>query len=117
MPDPVYADTLKSGISSKRGNKYGQDYFNRYGWSRYHPMVQKSEACDTMSLMFKRYGVLPKMIVYKSKGKSLGAFTCKCRESGCHLVNGKTYSPWSHMAEGFIGELKSGSARQLIKMG
>ena len=79
MPDTVYAKTLKSGILSKQGNKYGQAYCNNYGWSRFYPMAYKSEANDTLSLMFKCDVIPPKMIVYKSKGKSLGLFAHKCR--------------------------------------
>ena len=72
MPNPIYADTIKSGILSKQGNKYEQAYCNSYGWSHCHPMAQKSDAHYTLSLMFKRDGVPPKVIVDKSKKQSLG---------------------------------------------
>ena len=114
---PVYAETLKSGIVTKQGNKYGQTYCTSYGKSRCHPMTQKIEAHDTLSLMFNCDGTLPKMIVDKSKEQSLGEFTRKCREAECHLYNSKTYSPWSHMAGGCIQELKRGSSRKFINTG
>ena len=93
MPDPIYADTLKSGVVSKQGNNYVQSYCTSYGWSCCHPMAQKSEYHDTLSSMFKCDGILPKMIVEKSRDKSLGAFVRNLRKSGCHLINSKPYSP------------------------
>ena len=54
MHDPVYADTLKSAIVSKQGNNYGQEFCTIYGWSFCHPMSQKIEAHETLSLIFKR---------------------------------------------------------------
>ena len=117
MPDPVYYDTIKSVIVSKLGNKYGQAYCTSYGWSHFHPMAQKSEAHVTMSLMFKRNGVLPKITVDKSKEQPLRVFERRCIEAEYHLVNSKQYSPWTQMAEGCIRELKRGLSRQLIKNG
>ena len=67
MPDHVYAYTLKSGVMYKRRNNYGQAYWTLYVLSRCHPMAQKSKARDILSLVFKCDGVLPKMIVEKSK--------------------------------------------------
>ena len=115
MPDPICSYTLNYGIVLNRGNNYGQSYCTSYGWSRCHPMVHKREVCYTLSLMLKFDGVPPKMIVDKSKEQSLGAFTRKCREFECHIVNKKLYSPWSHMDEGCIWYHKQELSRQLIK--
>ena len=98
MPDTVYAEIIKYGIVYKQVNTYGHTYCTSYGWSRCHPMAQKSEAHDSLYLMFKYVGVLPKMIVDKSKEQSLGAFTRNFREDECHLVNRKLYSTWSQIA-------------------
>ena len=117
MPDPVYDDTLKSGIVSTQENKYWQAYCFRYGWICFHPTAWKTEAYDTLSLMFNLDGVPPNMIVEKSKDKSVGAFAGKCRESEFHLVNSEPYSPWSHISEVCIWELKRGLSIQLIKTG
>ena len=80
-------------------------------------MRQKSEAHDTLYLMFKRDSVLSKIIVDKSKEKYLGSFTNNSREAECNFVNSKPCLPWSHMSEECIRELKRGSSRQLIKAG
>ena len=52
LPHPVFTDTLKSRTKSKRGNVYGQAYCTQFGWSRCHPMLQKSETHETLSLVF-----------------------------------------------------------------
>ena len=70
-----------------------------------------------LSLMLKRDGVPPNMIVNKSKEQYLGSFELKFRSSECQLVNSKTYLHWSKIDQGFIREIKRGLSRQLIKTG
>ena len=79
-------------------------------------MDKKSEVHDTLSPVFKQYGVPPKMIVDNSREQSLGEFERKCKEADCHLVNTEPFPPWSQLVEGCIRELKRLSSRQLIKM-
>ena len=74
MPHPVFSDTLQSGCLSAAGMKYGQAYCTSFGWSMCHPMKKKSEAHETLSLMFKRDGFLSRMILENSKEQSLGEF-------------------------------------------
>ena len=94
LPHPVFTDTLKAGTKSKRGNVYGQAYCTQFGWSRCHPMAHKSEAHETLSMLFKRDGVPPKIVADNSKEQSFGNFARKCREADCHLVNTEPHSPW-----------------------
>ena len=117
MLESVYDDTLKSGIVYKQGNNYVQAYYTSYGWSRCHLMAQKNEAHDKLFLMLNRDRVPQKMIVYKSREQSLGAFSHKCREEKCHLHNSKPFLPWSHMDEGCICRLNRGLLIQLINTG
>ena len=63
MLHPVFTDTLYSGCVSAAGMKYAQAYYTSFGWFRCHPMKARSEAQETLSLMFKRDDVLPRMIV------------------------------------------------------
>ena len=80
-------------------------------------MKERSEAQQTLSLMFKRNGVLPRMIVDDSKEQALGTFRWKYREADCHLVITEPYSPWQQAAEGCIKQLKRASSRKLISSG
>ena len=67
MPDQVFSDALKDRTTSKRRSIYIQAYFTSYVWSLCHPVQTKSEADDTLSMMFKCAGVLPKIVVKNSK--------------------------------------------------
>ena len=80
MPYPVFSDSLQSGCLSAAGMKYGQAYCTSFRCYRCYLMKKKSEAHETLSLMFKHDGVPPRMIVDNSKEKSLGKFQRNCRE-------------------------------------
>ena len=62
MPQPVFTDTLFSGCVSAAGMKCAQSHCTSFGWSRCYPMKSKGEAHETLSLMFKRDGIPPRMI-------------------------------------------------------
>ena len=94
LPHPVFSDTMKAGVTSAQGNKYGQAYCTQFGWARVHPMKLKSEAHETPALLFKRDGVPPKIVVDNSKEQTLGRFKKKCKEADCHLVTTEPYCPW-----------------------
>ena len=72
---------------------------------------------ETLSLIFKRYGVPPKIIVDNSKEHTLGKFARKFRKADCHLVTTETYSPWMKAAEGCIKQTKLGSSRRVLNSG
>ena len=117
LPHNVFSDTLIAGIVSKSGNKYAQVYCSQYGWSRFHPMRNKSDAHETLSLMFQRDGVPPRICIDGSKEQSLGSFGKKCKEADCHLVNTEPYSPWMNAAEGCVKHVKQGSSRKMMMSG
>ena len=80
-------------------------------------MRLKKHVHETLSLIFKRYGVLPNIVVDNSKEQTLGKFAKKCREADCHLVTTETYSPWMQAAEGCIKQTKLGSSIRMLKSG
>ena len=49
-------------------------------------MKLKSEAHESLSIIFKRDSVPPKSFVDISKDQSLGKFSTKCHDADCHLV-------------------------------
>ena len=65
-------------------------------------MKLKSEAHEPLSMLFKRDGVPPKIIVDNSKKQSLGKLSKKCREADCNLVNTEPHFRWMQAAEGCI---------------
>ena len=117
MPHPVFTDTMKTGTTSKLGNVYAQVYATDFGWARCHAIPRKGDAHETLSTVFKRDGVPPKIVADGSKEQTLGKFKRKCNEADCHLVQTEPYSPWQMAAEGMIRELKKGASRKMIKTG
>ena len=76
-------------------------------------MKSKKDCHESLSLLFKRDGVPPKMVTDGAKEETQGKFAVKCREADCHLVQTEPYSPWQLSAEGTIKELKKHSSWQM----
>ena len=53
---------------------YAKVYSTKFRWSVEHPMKRKGYEHETLSLLFKRDGVPPKMVMYGSKEQILGSF-------------------------------------------
>jgi hypothetical protein len=117
MPHPVFGNKMFAGMESKNGNKCCQVFATNFGWARAHPLKQKGEAHEAQSLMFKRDGVPPEMILDGSKEQVKGGFKHKLKEVNCHLRVTEPYSPWKQAAEGCIRELKQGVSCKMIKTG
>ena len=54
-------------VRSRNGNKYAQVYCTRSGWTLAIPMQSKSDAHETLSLLFSRHGVPNILIVDGAK--------------------------------------------------
>ena len=111
----LFGDTLESSVVSRRKNRYTQVFGTSFGWTRAYPVRLKSEVHEGLSLMFRRDGVPPAIIVDGSKEQTQGKFASKVREANCWLKQTHPYSPWSNAAEGVIRELKKGSGRKMVK--
>ena len=79
-------------------------------------MTKKGGTHEACFLLFQRYVVPPKMIVYGSKEQTLRVFKRKVAEAGCHCRQIEPESPWQMAAEGETCELKRGSGRNMTKM-
>ena len=120
LPHPLFTDTMfaaKDQPSWWRKNTCAQVYSASFPWCRAHPMQSKRDAHESVSLLFQRDGVPPKMVADGSKEQMLGKFKKKCGEADCHLTQTEPHSPWMNNAEGCIRELKKGSSRKMIKTG
>ena len=117
LPHPIFVDKMEAGVVSTCQNRYSQAYCTQYGWSRVDHMRLKKYAHETLSLIFKRDGVPPKIFVDNYKEQTLGKFAKKCREADCHLVTTEPYSPWMQVAEGCIKQTKLISSIKMLKSG
>ena len=90
----LFTDTLIAGITSKRGNKYAQVYGTIFGWARSHPMKLKSESHKTLSVLFKRDGLPPEIVMDGSNEHNIGKFHQKLKDACCYKRQTEPYSPW-----------------------
>jgi hypothetical protein len=81
------------------------------------PHDQKSEARETLSLLFHRNGVPPTMIFDGPTEQCKGDFKWNLCKADCHARQTEPYSPWQQAAEGCIRELKCGVPCKMIKTG
>ena len=100
-----------------RGNWYAQVYSTDFGWSRAHPTNRKVDVHETLSLLFKRDFVPPKMVMDESEEQTIGLFRNKFQEMDCHIKQTDPYSPWQLQTEGSIRELKKGYGRNMVRAG
>jgi hypothetical protein len=80
-------------------------------------MKSKSDAHETLSLLLKREGVPPEMIMDGAKEQIQGKFKDKLKEANCHLKQTEPYSPWQNYAEDTIREVKRSLSCKMIKTG
>jgi hypothetical protein len=117
MPCPVFDNTMFPGTESKDGNKCCSIFATNFGWARAHPLKQKGEAHEVLSLMFKRDGIPPKMILDGSKEQVKGVFRHQLKEVNCHMRMTEPYSPWQQAAKSCICKLKRRVSHKMIRTG
>ena len=110
----LYFQTVFVSTVSRRSNRCAQVYATDFGWARAFPMASRSEAHETLSLLFVRDGVLPACICDNAKEMIQGKFSQKLKEAACHLKQLETYTPWSNAAEREIKGLKKGAGHNLL---
>ena len=81
----MFTDMMQTKTKSRRGNLYAQVYTTGFHWLQAHLMKKKSDAHNTLSLVFQCDGVPPKMIMDGSKEQTLGRFKQKCQNADCHI--------------------------------
>ena len=111
----LFGDTLEASVKSRRQNRYAQVFGTSFGWSQVFPVKRKSDVHEGLSLLIRRDGVPPKIIVDGSKEQTKGVFAKKMREADCWLKQTEPYSQWQNAAEGVIRELKRGAGRKMVK--
>ena len=68
-------------------------------------MKNKGDAHEILSLLFKRDGVPPNMVMYGSKEQTRGSLRKKFQEEDCHIKQTEAYFPYKFQSEGTIKEL------------
>ncbi len=94
LPHTTFTDTLFAGTPSHSGNKCAQAYSTSFGWARAQTMTRKSEAHETLSLLFHCDGVRPTMVFDSSKKQCKGDFKRQHCKVDYHARQTEPYSPW-----------------------
>ena len=68
LANPVFSDIMFFCEMSRRSNKSVHVYATDFGLVRVHPMVSRSKAQETFSLLFARDSVLPACTCKNAKG-------------------------------------------------
>ena len=76
----MYASTV-----SRRDNRCVQLYTTDFGWARAFLIASRSEAHETLLLLFARDGVLHICVCDNAKEMIKGKFHQKLKDDACHL--------------------------------
>ena len=115
LPVDLFTDTVEAGIVSHRGNKYALVYAHRKTWCNAYPVAKKSDAHETLSLLFAQEGVPSTLVMDGTREQVMGKFVQKARQADCHVKQTELYSPWQNAAEGTLRELKKSAGQKMIK--
>ena len=85
LAHPVFSDMMFASTVSRRGNRCAQVYATDFGWARAFPMASRSEAHETLFLLFARDEVLSVFICNNAKELVQGKFNQKLKDVACHL--------------------------------
>ena len=104
-----------AGTVSRKGNRCTQVYATDFGWARAFPMTFRSEAHETLLLLFARDGVPPACICNNGQEMVKGKLYHKFKDVACHLKQLEDYTPWSTATEREINDLKKGVGHKLLR--
>ena len=111
---PVFSDT-KFARKCPEGAKDVTSICHRLWMARAFPRASRSEAHETLSILFVRDGIPPTCICDNARELVQGKLNQKLKEAACHLTQLEPYPPWSNAAEREIKELKKGACCKLQK--
>ena len=115
LPVDLFTDTREAGIVSLKGNRYAQVYAHMNTWCKAYPMAKKSDAHETLSLLFAQERVPSTQVMDGAREQVMGEFRHKARQADCHVKQTEPYFPWQNAAEGTIREPKKGAGRKMVK--
>ena len=82
---PVFSDMLFTHTVSRRSNRCAQVYATDFGYAVAFPMASRSEAHETLSLLFAREGVPSPYFWHKVKEMIKGKFYQKIKDTAFYL--------------------------------
>ena len=95
-----YTDTLFFNITSLRGNRCGQVYFNKCHFYKFYPLKSKREAHSTLIPLLEVAGLPSKMHSDRAPDLIAGNFRNLLQKYRIRQSTVETNSPWQNQAEG-----------------
>jgi len=111
----MYCDSLKGPCKSLRGNAYAITYATEYHWSTIFPIEREKDAHQTVTDLFRRYGVPKSMRPDYAKVLVEGEFARKVRRQECHLHPAEPHTKNQEKSEATTRELKREYRKIMIK--
>ena len=84
---------------SRRDNRCAQVYATDFGWARAFLIASRSEAHETLLLLFARDGVMSACMCNNLKEMVQGKSFQKLKNTACRLKQLEPYPPWSNAAK------------------
>ena len=100
---------------SRRSSRCAQVYATDFGWVIAFPMVSRSEAHETLLLLFARDGVIPVCLCKNAKEMAQSKFYQNLKGAACHLKHLEPYTSWLNAAEREIKKLKKEASCKLLR--
>ena len=92
LAHPAFSDTIFAIMVPRRGNRCACVYATDFGLAKSFPMASRSEAKETLSLLFARKGILPTCICDNAKEMVQGKYYQKFKDAACHLKQLESYN-------------------------
>ena len=86
--------TLCLPVVSRKGNRCAQVYATDLEWDRAFQMASRSDAHETLSLLFMRYSVQPDHTCNNAREIIQGKFHQKLKNAECQFIWLEPYTPW-----------------------
>jgi len=102
----MYSDTFFSNITSIHGHKCGQLFTTDFGYNKFVPMSNKSEAGYALQEMIREVGIPNHIHTDGAKELTQGRWKEICRDANIHTTQTERDSPWQNRTEIEIRELK-----------
>ena len=109
-----YSQTLCLLVQCLDRDNCAQTYSTEFGCARVHPMTSRSEAHETLSLLFARDSALLVQTCNSTKEMIHAKFYQKLKDAAYQLKQFEPYTLWSNVAEREIMEHRKEAYSKLI---
>ena len=108
------SDTFKANVTSLRGNKYSQLFYNRGNFTTCYPIKKKSDAHHALDSFIHDIGIPEEILTDNAGELHLGEWGKTCRRRKIRQLTTEPHSPWQNHAE-LVGSIVQRKVHHLMK--